>query len=145
MYKFYLILLGIFYKEKVCVIGNGMVVDLKVFVMEFVYFYECNVSMDNLKISNRVYVIFLYYLKLDEVEEECKGVNKIGIMKKGIGFVYMDKVVWIGIWIVDLLDWDVFVEKFEWNLEEKNCLFEKMYEMEGFKIEDILDEYYEYG
>lgn len=56
-------------------------------------------------------MIFLYYLKLDEVEEECKGENKIGIMKKGIGLVYMDKVVCVGIWIVDLLDCEVFEVK----------------------------------
>lgn len=39
-----------------------------------------------------------------------KGENKIGIMIKGIGLVYMDKVVWVGICIVDLLDKEIFVE-----------------------------------
>lgn len=56
----------------------------------------------------------------------------------------MDKAARIGIRIADLLDRDAFAEKLERNLEEKT-VFEKMYETEGFKLEDILDEYYEYG
>ena len=144
-YKLHLIPSGIFYKDKACVIGNGMVVDPKALVTELAYLHERNVSTDNLRISNRAHVILPYHLKLDEVEEERKGANKIGTTKKGIGPAYMDKAARIGIRIADLLDRDVFAEKLERNLEEKNRLLEKMYETEGFKIEDILDEYYEYG
>lgn len=57
----------------------------------------------------------------------------------------MDKAARAGIRIADLLDREVFEEKLARNLEEKNRLLEKMYDTEGFKIEDILDEYYEYG
>ena len=57
----------------------------------------------------------------------------------------MDKAARIGIRIADLLDREVFEEKLAQNLKEKNRMFEKFYETEGFKLEDILDEYYEYG
>lgn len=144
-YKLHLIPSGIFYKEKTCVIGNGMVVDPKALVTELAYLHERNVSTDNLRISNRAHVILPYHLKLDEVEEERKGANKIGTTKKGIGPAYMDKAARVGIRIADLLDREVFEEKLARNLEEKNRLLEKMYDTEGFKIEDILDEYYEYG
>lgn len=144
-YKLHLIPSGIFYKEKTCVIGNGMVVDPKALVTELAYLHERNVSTDNLRISNRAHVILPYHLKLDEVEEERKGANKIGTTKKGIGPPYMDKAARIGIRVADLLDREVFEEKLARNLEEKNRLLEKMYDAEGFKIEDILDEYYEYG
>ncbi|MBU8656805.1 adenylosuccinate synthase [Bacillus pumilus] len=144
-YKLHLIPSGIFYKEKTCVIGNGMVVDPKALVTELAYLHERNVSTDNLRISNRAHVILPYHLKLDEVEEERKGANKIGTTKKGIGPAYMDKAARIGIRVADLLDREVFEEKLARNLEEKNRLLEKMYEAEGFKIEDILEEYYEYG
>ncbi|WHX75368.1 adenylosuccinate synthase [Bacillus safensis] len=144
-YKLHLIPSGIFYKEKTCVIGNGMVVDPKALVTELAYLHERNVSTDNLRISNRAHVILPYHLKLDEVEEERKGVNKIGTTKKGIGPAYMDKAARVGIRVADLLDREVFEEKLARNLEEKNRLLEKMYDTEGFKIEDILDEYYEYG
>ncbi|CAL8901059.1 adenylosuccinate synthetase [Bacillus pumilus] len=144
-YKLHLIPSGIFYKEKTCVIGNGMVVDPKALVTELAYLHERNVSTDNLRISNRAHVILPYHLKLDEVEEERKGANKIGTTKKGIGPAYMDKAARIGIRVADLLDREVFEEKLARNLEEKNRLLEKMYDAEGFRIEDILDEYYEYG
>ncbi|KIL25487.1 Adenylosuccinate synthetase [Bacillus pumilus] len=144
-YKLHLIPSGIFYKEKTCVIGNGMVVDPKALVTELAYLHERNVSTDNLRISNRAHVILPYHLKLDEVEEERKGANKIGTTKKGIGPAYMDKAARIGIRVADLLDREVFEEKLARNLEEKNRLLEKMYDAEGFNIEDILDEYYEYG
>ncbi|MEI4789749.1 adenylosuccinate synthase [Bacillus sp. FJAT-53060] len=144
-YKLHLIPSGIFYQEKTCVIGNGMVIDPKALVTELAYLHERNVSTDNLRISNRAHVILPYHLKLDEVEEERKGANKIGTTKKGIGPAYMDKAARVGIRVSDLLDREVFEEKLARNLEEKNRLFEKMYDTEGFKIEDILDEYYEYG
>lgn len=144
-YKLHLIPSGIFYKDKICVIGNGMVVDPKALVKELAYLHERNVSTDNLRISNRAHVILPYHLKLDEVEEESKGANKIGTTKKGIGPAYMDKAARIGIRIADLLDKDIFEEKLLRNLEEKNRLFERIYETDGFKIEDIMDEYYELG
>ena len=64
-YKLHLIPSGIFYKDKTCVIGNGMVVDPKALVTELAYLHERNVSTDNLRISNRAHVILPYHLKLD--------------------------------------------------------------------------------
>ncbi|WP_075983345.1 adenylosuccinate synthase [Bacillus massilinigeriensis] len=144
-YKLHLIPSGIFYKEKICVVGNGMVVDPKAIVAELAYLKEKGVTAENLRVSNRAHVILPYHLKLDEVEENRKGANKIGTTKKGIGPAYMDKAARVGIRIADLLDREVFEEKLVRNLEEKNVLFERIYETEGFKLEDILDEYYEYG
>ncbi|ASV67783.1 adenylosuccinate synthase [Cytobacillus sp. FSL W7-1323] len=144
-YKLHLIPSGIFYSDKICVIGNGMVVDPKALVQELAYLHEKGVTTDNLRISNRAHVILPYHLKLDEVEENSKGDNKIGTTKKGIGPAYMDKAARVGIRIADLLDKEVFEEKLARNLADKNRLLERIYETEGFKIEDILDEYYEYG
>lgn len=144
-YKLHLIPSGIFYKDKISVIGNGMVVDPKALIKELAYLHERGVTTDNLRISNRAHVILPYHLKLDEVEEERKGANKIGTTKKGIGPAYMDKAARVGIRISDLLERDVFEEKLVQALKEKNRLLEKFYEVEGFTVEEILDEYYEYG
>ncbi|MBC5638494.1 adenylosuccinate synthase [Ornithinibacillus sp. BX22] len=144
-YKLHLIPSGIFFKEKICVLGNGMVIDPKAFVEEIAYLHERNVSTDNLRISNRAHVILPYHLKLDILQEEEKGIHKIGTTKKGIGPAYMDKAARSGIRIADLLDKEVFREKLEQNLKEKNRLFEKVYEVEPLNVEDIVEEYYEYG
>ncbi|MED4129845.1 adenylosuccinate synthase [Shouchella miscanthi] len=144
-YKLHLIPSGIFYKDKTCVIGNGMVIDPKALVEELAYLHERDVDTSNLRISNRAHVILPYHIKLDVVEEERKGANKIGTTKKGIGPAYMDKAARIGIRIADLLEKDTFAEKVASVLKEKNRLFEKYYETEGFSVDDIVEKYFEYG
>ncbi|KYC86286.1 adenylosuccinate synthase [Heyndrickxia sporothermodurans] len=144
-YKLHLIPSGIFYKEKISVIGNGLVVDPKALVQELKGLHERGISTDNLRISNRAHVILPYHLKIDEMDEERKGANKIGTTKKGIGPAYMDKAARVGIRMADLLDREIFEEKLARNLEEKNRLLERFYETNGFSLEEILDEYYEYG
>lgn len=144
-YKLHLIPSGIFFNDKICVIGNGMVIDPKALVTELQYLHNEGVNTDNLRISNRAHVILPYHLRIDELDEERKGANKIGTTKKGIGPAYMDKAARIGIRIADLLDREEFERKLTQNLAEKNRILEKLYDAEGFKLEDILDEYYNYG
>ncbi|TCP23439.1 adenylosuccinate synthetase [Scopulibacillus darangshiensis] len=144
-YKLHLIPSGIFYDDKICVVGNGMVVDPKALVEEINYLHENGVSTDNLRISNRAHVILPYHIKLDIVEEESKGAQKIGTTKKGIGPAYMDKAARTGIRMADLLEPETFKEKLAKNLEDKNRLLEKVYETEGFRLEDIFNEYLGYG
>lgn len=144
-YKLHLIPSGIFYENKTCVLGNGMVIDPKALVEELKYLHDRGVNTDNLRISNRAHVILPYHLKLDAVAEDEKGDNKIGTTRKGIGPAYMDKAARIGIRIVDLLDKEVFKEKLTRNLADKNRLLERMYDTDGFDLDDILEEYYEYG
>jgi adenylosuccinate synthase len=144
-YKLHLIPSGIFFPEKICVIGNGMVVDPKALVQELAYLHEKGVSTDNLRISNRAHVILPYHLKQDELEEERKGDNKIGTTKKGIGPAYMDKAARIGIRMADLLDKEEFYRQLKRNLEEKNHMFVKMYDSEALNLEEIFEEYFEVG
>ena len=65
------------------------------------------------------------------LQESAKKDNKIGTTNKGIGPCYMDKAARIGIRVADLLEADTFAEKLRRNLEEKNRLFQKMYDYEG--------------
>ncbi|MBM6693124.1 adenylosuccinate synthetase, partial [Bifidobacterium pullorum subsp. saeculare] len=69
----------------------------------------------------------------------------IGTTNKGIGPAYMDKASRVGIRVADLLDKETFEEKLRTNLAEKNRLFEKFYDAEPLKFEDIFEPYYEYG
>ncbi|OEF97340.1 adenylosuccinate synthase [Desulfuribacillus alkaliarsenatis] len=144
-YKLHIIPSGIFYSEKTCVIGNGVVIDPKVLIKELAYLHDLGFTTNNLRISDRAHVIMPYHIKLDEMDELRKGDNKIGTTKKGIGPAYMDKVARVGIRIVDLLDADTFKEKLERNLAEKNPLLEKVYNTEGFSVESVLEEYLGYA
>lgn len=144
-FKLHLIPSGIFFPEKISVIGNGVVINPKSLVKELAYLHEEGVSTDSLRISDRAHVILPYHIELDRLQEESKGDNKIGTTIKGIGPAYMDKAARVGIRIADLLDRDVFAERLRINLEEKNRLFTKLYNAPALSFDDIFEEYYEYG
>lgn len=144
-YKLQLIPSGIFNEEKVSVICNGLVVDPKWLLKEINNLKKTGVICNNLKISNRAHVVLPYHLKLDEVEEKRRGSNKIGTTKKGIGPTYVDKYKRCGIRVADLLDEELFKKKLKQNLDEKNELFEKIYGVEGFSVDEIFDEYFAIG
>ena len=144
-FKLHLIPSGIFFPEKISVIGNGVVINPKSLVKELAYLHEEGVITDSLRISDRAHVILPYHIELDRLQEESKGDNKIGTTIKGIGPAYMDKAARVGIRIADLLDRDVFAERLRINLEEKNRQFTKLYDAEPLSFDDIFEEYYEYG
>ncbi|MGT2636205.1 adenylosuccinate synthase [Streptococcus ratti] len=144
-FKLHLIPSGIFFPEKISVIGNGVVVNPKSLVEELAYLHKEGITTDSLRISDRAHIILPYHIKLDQLQETAKGDNKIGTTNKGIGPAYMDKAARVGIRIADLLDKDIFAERLRSNLEEKNRLFNKMYECEEIAFEDIFEEYYAYG
>lgn len=143
-FKLHLIPSGIFYEDKICVLGNGMVINPVALVKELNYLHENGIKTDNLKISDRAHVILPYHIKIDKMEEERKGTNKIGTTGKGIGPAYIDKAARIGIRVADLLDEAEFKKKLENNLRDKNRLLEKYYETTGFEISEILAEYEQY-
>ncbi len=128
-YKLHLIPSGIFYKEKTSVMGNGMVINPKSLVNELKGLQARGIDTSNLRISNRAHVILPYHIYQDKVEEEARGDKKIGTTCKGIGPCYQDKIARMGIRIADLLDREIFEQKLRENLEKKNRLFEKYYEV----------------
>lgn len=144
-FKLHLIPSGIFFPEKISVIGNGMVVNPKSLVRELAYLHGEGVKTANLRISDRAHVILPYHIELDRLQEESKGDNKIGTTIKGIGPAYMDKASRVGIRIADLLDREVFAERLRINLEEKNRVFTKMYDAQPLDFDAIFEEYYNYG
>lgn len=144
-FKLHLIPSGILYPDKICIIGNGVVIDPAVLLKELDYLVERGISIDNLRISERAHIIMPYHKKLDEVIEESKGASKIGTTKRGIGPAYMDKAGRVGIRFIDMLDKDEFAVMLERNLAEKNNLLAKVYGVEGFDKDEIMEEYFGYA
>ena len=144
-YKFRLLPSGVLYNDKICIIGNGVVIDPKVFLSEIDGLIEKNVNISNLKISNRAHILMPYHRLLDELQEEDLGENKLGTTKNGIGPCYMDKSSRLGIRVVDLINKDLFAKKLKFNLEIKNKLFKKLYNHNVFNYNEVLKEYLEYA
>lgn len=144
-YKLHLVPSGIFYKEKLAVIGNGVVLNPKSLVEELKYLHDRNVSTENLRISNRAHIILPYHIELDRLQEEAKGEDKIGTTIKGIGPCYMDKASRVGIRVSDLMEKETFRKLLKRNLEQKNKIFKEVYGAEGLNFDEIFETYYEYG
>jgi len=144
-YKLTMIPSGIFYQEKLCVIGNGMVINPKALIEEIQYIHDNGFSTKNLKISDRAHLIMPYHIELDVLEEERKGADKIGTTRKGIGPAYMDKAARNGIRMTDLMVAEEFERKLRRIMEEKNRLMQQMYGAKPLEVEPILEEYLTYA
>ena len=144
-YKLHLVPSGIFYKDKLAVIGNGVVVDPVALLKELDGLNERGISTDNLRISNRAQVILPYHLAQDEYEERRRGDNKIGTTKKGIGPAYVDKAQRIGIRMADLLEKETFERRLKENIEYKNAYLKGMFNETCPTFDEIFDEYYAAG
>ncbi|KLI23710.1 adenylosuccinate synthase [Brachyspira hyodysenteriae] len=144
-YKLRLLPSGILHKDKVCVIGNGVVIEPKVFLSEIDSLIEKKVNISNLKISDRAHVLMPYHKILDELQEEDLGENKLGTTKNGIGPCYMDKSSRLGIRIIDLMNKETFAKKLKFNVELKNKLLKKLYNHDGVNYDELLKEYLGYA
>ncbi|MCR8634856.1 adenylosuccinate synthase [Paenibacillus radicis (ex Xue et al. 2023)] len=144
-YKLTMIPSGIFYTDKVCVIGNGMVINPGALLEEIQYIHDNGFTTTNLRISDRAHVIMPYHLLLDGLEEERKGDNKIGTTRKGIGPCYMDKAARSGIRIADLMDAEEFKRRVRQVVAEKNVLIEQVYGSKGLDAETVIEEYLGYA
>lgn len=136
---------GIMYLGTICIVGTGVVVDPKSLLEEMENLEKQGIDAKHLQISTRAQVVFPYHIRLDEAEESRKGSRKIGTTKNGIGPCYADKINRIGIRICDLMDKETFAEKLKYNVEQKNLLLEKLYGMEGFDYETMLNDYLGYA
>ncbi len=111
---------GILHAGKKCVIGNGVVVDLKALLNEITALNKFGIRVTgNLFISKRAHLIFPYHRETEKLGEEIKGRKKIGTTGRGIGPAYTDKVARVGITIADLLDAEILREKLSLNIENK--------------------------
>lgn len=137
---------GILHKGKVCVIGNGVVVDPEALLEEIGALKKRHIDVDSsLIISDQVHVIFPYHKLLDELREQKKSSTKIGTTKRGIGPCYADKASRCGIRMTDLLNPEKFKEKLEFNIDEKNAILRTLYNHSGFSLGDMYHQYIGYG
>src|SRR5262249_49281489 len=104
-YVLHLVPSGILRKKKICVIGNGVVVDPVSLVQEIEGLHKHSIKIDsNLFHSETAHLVFPYHRKLDAQREFLKGENKIGTTKRGIGPAYGDKAARTGLRVIDLIN-----------------------------------------
>jgi adenylosuccinate synthase len=120
-YVLHLIPSGILRKSKVCVIGNGVVIDPVGLVSEIDGLGKLGIKVEgNLLISETAHLVLPYHRELDEQREILKGKNKIGTTKRGIGPAYGDKAARVGLRMIDLVNPSRFEEKLRTKIKENN-------------------------
>ena len=120
-YVLHLVPSGILRKRKLCVIGNGVVIDPVSLVEEIDGLCELGVKCEgNLFISETAHLVFPYHRELDAQRESLKGKNKIGTTKRGIGPAYGDKAARTGVRMIDLNNTTRFEELLRRKLKENN-------------------------
>ena len=136
---------GIFHENKLCVIGNGVVLDPQALVDEMHQLEETGVDLEGrLVISDRANIIMPYHGTSDKGRESGSGFQKIGTTGRGIGPSYADKIARAGIRTCDLRDETYLKERLQANYQEKQKILKSLYgtELPGFN--SLFDELMSY-
>lgn len=138
---------GILHEGKRCIIGNGVVLDPKVFLEEIDRLKKKGYLKNDsqLVVDANVHIIMPYHKAIDIARESKSGARKIGTTGRGIGPTYEDKIGRRGIRFIDLLHPEIFARKVKELLPEKNLILEKLLGGQPLDEEAIINEYTAYG
>ncbi len=134
---------GVLHPKKICVIGNGVVIDPQVLWEEIQTLQKLGhlKNPKQLRISHLANVILPYHKSIDLLREAAKGDDKIGTTGRGIGPCYEDKVARRGIRMADFIDASIFKKRLEAILPERNAYLEKVLGGAPLSQEKLLEEY----
>ncbi len=110
-FKFHLLPSGILEPDKICILGNGVVIDPEVLVGELDALEARGRSTAGLRISMNAHVIMPWHRLLDQQSEVSLGSLQIGTTRRGIGPAYADKASRVGIRVQDLFDLGILQKK----------------------------------
>lgn len=137
---------GILHPDKLCLLGNGMVIDPEALLDEIAKLRELGVKINgNLRISDSAHCILPYHKALDLAREAAAGKAKIGTTGRGIGPSYETKVSRYGIRVADLRDPGVLRDKIEFACAEKNPVLATVYGAPTFDPKKLYDDYIRFG
>jgi adenylosuccinate synthase len=134
---------GALHADKLCVIGNGVVVDPEILIEEIDGLKRRGHLKDDsrLRISEQAHVIMPYHKLIDQARERLRGEGMIGTTGRGIGPTYEDKVARVGIRFIDLLEEDTFRDKLQRNIEEKNFYLKAILKEKALDFNEIHEGY----
>jgi len=125
---FHLVPSGIMYPDKICIVGNGVVVDVAQFLHEVSELDAFGISVDGrLFVSDAAHLVLPFHKAQDSAREASMGDGKIGTTGRGIGPAYADKISRTGIRVGELRDWDSFVVKFRAGFDHHKKVVESIY------------------
>jgi adenylosuccinate synthase len=144
-WKLHLMPSGILHPGKLCVIGNGVVIDPKVLTDELDELRRRRVDTSGLRISANAHLIMPYHMMLDHAGEAKLGKLQIGTTRRGIGPCYADKAARLGIRVQDLLDEKILKKKIVAALEPKRLSLRPFARDPKLDLQAMTDDYLTYG
>jgi adenylosuccinate synthase len=144
-FKFHLIPSGILYADKICAIGNGVVIDPRVLWQELDELRRRHVDVSGLRISANAHLIMPYHVMLDTAGESKLGKLSIGTTRRGIGPCYADKASRLGIRVQDLLDEKILRKKIMAALEPKRSALRQFEKDPALDLHAMTEQYSSYG
>jgi adenylosuccinate synthase len=145
VFKFHLIPSGILHSDKLCVIGNGVVLDPRILWDEIDGLRRRGVDVANLRVSANAHLIMPYHVLLDTAGEMKLGKLSIGTTRRGIGPCYADKAARLGIRVQDLLDPKILRKKIMAAMEPKRLSLRPFEKDPLLDLHAITEEYATYG
>src|SRR5258708_8146548 len=140
-YVLHLIPSGILRKNKICVIGNGVVVDPVGLVEEIEGLRNLGVQFkNNLFLSETAHLVLPYHRELDAQREILKGRNKIATTKRGISPAYGDKAARTGLRVIDLVQPERFEKQLALRIKENNEVL-KAFSAQPLSFKQVHHEY----
>ncbi|NGO39591.1 adenylosuccinate synthase [Limisphaera ngatamarikiensis] len=140
-YILHLVPSGILRRDKLCVIGNGVVIDPVSLADEIRGLRQLGVKVgDNLRISETAHVVLPYHRELDVAREQRKDRQRIGTTKRGIGPAYADKAARVGLRMVDLIQPERFAEQLKQRIRENNQVL-RAWGARPLSYRKVLEEY----
>ena len=123
-YKLKLLPSGIVRKNKISIIGNGVVIDPWALLDEIKQVEKLGIKITNknLYIAENAILILPLHKELDEIREDAKNINKIGTTRRGIGPAYEDKIGRRGIRVMDLANKENLSKKIDMILFHHNSI-----------------------
>lgn len=135
---------GVFYGHTTSVIGNGVALNIPVFIREIRSITDRNVPMPNILVSDRAQIVMPYHILFDQYEEERLGGKSFGSTKSGIAPFYSDKYAKIGFQVCELFDEEGLKTKLASVCETKNVLLEHLYHKPLLDAEELYATLQEY-
>ena len=138
---------GILREGVVCVMGPGMVVDIRHLAGEMARLREAGIRItpENLKISDRAVITMPYNVAQDCLEEERLADKKFGSTKRGIAPVYADKYLKKAFRMGELLDPERLKKRLPDIVEWKNLTLVGAYGAKPVTVEEMFEYFRTYG
>jgi len=137
---------GILQPGKICVIGNGVVIDPEALFDEVALLEKAGIKVKGrLFVSDQAHLILPYHKLMDQLKEASseKG-TAIGTTKRGIGPCYADKMARVGIRVGDLKSLPYFRDRLAYVLKERNEFLGKIYHVRPLPFKEIFAHFKKY-